>query len=44
MYDQYYDHLKEYFGKVIKMSFYDEPVDAQRRQRPAVDRRLQRGF
>ena len=25
MYDQYYDHLKEYFGKVIKMSFYDEP-------------------
>ncbi len=25
MYDQYYGHLKEYFGKVIKMSFYDEP-------------------
>lgn len=25
MYGQYYDHLKEYFGKVIKMSFYDEP-------------------
>ncbi len=25
MYDQYYNHLKEYFGKVIKMSFYDEP-------------------
>lgn len=25
MYDQYYDHLKEYFGKVIRMSFYDEP-------------------
>jgi hypothetical protein len=25
MYEQYYDHLKEYLGKVIKMSFYDEP-------------------
>ena len=25
MYDAYYDHLKEYFGNVIKMTFYDEP-------------------
>jgi hypothetical protein len=25
MYERYYDHLKDYFGKVIKMSFYDEP-------------------
>ena len=26
MYQAYYDHLKEYFGSVIKMSFYDEPA------------------
>ncbi len=25
MYDAYYNNLKEYFGKVIKMTFYDEP-------------------
>lgn len=25
MYQRYYDNLKEYFGKVIKMTFYDEP-------------------
>ena len=26
MYQAYYDNLKEYFGKVIKMTFYDEPA------------------
>jgi len=26
MYQAYYDHLKEYFGTVIKMTFYDEPA------------------
>jgi hypothetical protein len=26
MYQAYYDHLKEYFGSVIKMTFYDEPA------------------
>jgi hypothetical protein len=26
MYQAYYDHLKEYFGRVIKMTFYDEPA------------------
>ncbi len=26
MYNAYYDHLKEYFGTVIKMTFYDEPA------------------
>lgn len=26
MYQAYYDHLKEFFGTVIKMSFYDEPA------------------
>ncbi|MGA2221673.1 MAG: glycosyl hydrolase [Verrucomicrobiia bacterium] len=25
MYQKYYDHLKDYFGSVIKMTFYDEP-------------------
>ncbi|MGD0652051.1 MAG: glycosyl hydrolase [Verrucomicrobiia bacterium] len=25
MYQKYYDHLKEYFGSMIKMTFYDEP-------------------
>jgi hypothetical protein len=25
MYDRYYEKLKEYFGTMIKMSFYDEP-------------------
>jgi hypothetical protein len=26
MYGAYYSHLKEFFGKVIKMTFYDEPA------------------
>jgi hypothetical protein len=25
-YDQHYQHLKEYYGNVIKMSYYDEPA------------------